>query len=202
MRSFTKTHFVVVRIISLIMSILNFLAIAGVAVGAILLFTTPYGYGTLPAILLLVLGTPLTIVIAILMLKTSKLYAQASQMDDEFLKTNKGRILGWGIFYAIVLSPTVLFFIAALVCVILANNYINSLINGTADRTLGQTVKQGATSFVTGAREVWQDSRINAEVNELENMQQTLKKLTEMKELGYLTEEEYQAKRKKILKID
>lgn len=205
MRSFTKTHFVIVRVVSLIMSILNFIGIAGVVIAAIVLLTSPYSSGVIPGILLIILGTPLTIVIAILMLKTSKLYAKTSQMDDEFLKANKGRILGWGIFFAIAFAPTFIFFVVSLVFVILANNYINKLIDGTAyneNKTFGQTVKQGATSLVTGTREVWQDSKTNAEVHELENMQQSLKKLSEMKELGYLTEEEYQAKRKKILKID
>lgn len=88
---------------------------------------------------------------------------------------------------------------AALTCVILVNVYINTLIN---NRTVGQSVQAGATNFVTGAREVWQNSKANTEVNELENLQTSLKRLAEIKELGVITEEEYQAKRKKILKID
>ncbi|MGN1222396.1 MAG: SHOCT domain-containing protein [Christensenellales bacterium] len=196
MRNFTKTHFVIVRIVSLIEAIIAFIGLAVLFSLGIFLFHDPYTY---ISVILLICIIP-DIVLAILLLKTSKVYKLASKMDAEFIKQNKGRITGWGVFFSIVLAPTILLFIVAIVCVILANNYMQDLIDGKVDeKTFGQAVKSGATNVATGSREVLQDSKHNAELNELENLQQSLAKLGELKQTGLITEEEYQAKRKKIL---
>lgn len=74
------------------------------------------------------------------------------------------------------------------------------MIEGAPYGTVGQTVKQGATKVVASTREVWQDSKANAELNEIKNMKLSLERLAEIKELGLITEEEYKLKRKKDLK--
>lgn len=209
MREFTRTHFQIVKWASLILAIINFLGV-GVDLGlSIYMFTQAWMFPAAAPILTLVLGVPLPIVFGILLIVVYKLYKKAALMDDQFLIEKKGKILGWGIFFAIVLTPSVLFLIISLCCVVGANNYINSIIDGAPYGTVGETVKQGATKVVAGAREVWNDSKANPELNELEKeldelerTMQLLEKLKKFKDLGLITEEEYQAKRSKILKID
>ena len=121
-------------------------------------------------------------------------FNKAKDMTDEDLIKNRGNLFGWGVFLAIVLAPTVLGLIAALIFITLVNNYIVELEKGNVevkDKSFGQTLVDSAKSVVGGAKEA-----------SGETLEQKLEELNKLKEKGVITEEEYQAKRKQILNID
>lgn len=206
MRNLTKTHFTLVRVFSLIAAILNFIGIIPVVIYSVLMifslgqyrhisyYSTGLAYSGLA---LLVFGLALTITFGCLLIKVTKLYKEAAKMDDEFLKENKGRILGWGIFFAIVMSPSIIGFIASLVLSILANNYIQGLIDGREEdnRSFGQKVKTTSRSIVRGTKEVF----VGSDEEKQEDLLKKLRDLKQMKEDGLIDEDEYAVLRKKTL---
>lgn len=205
MKTFVRTHFMLLWIVSLIMSIINFIG-AGVIivlniVNAIVLSRGDVGILDMSLagyIVFVVVGVTVTICVGYCLIKCANIYKIASKMDEEYLKMNKNQIFGWGIFFSVVFAPTILFFIIALVCVIIVNNYIEGLINGD---TVSEQVKAASTKVLSDAKIAWKDSKQNAMLNDLSNVQEALRKLKEIKDNGLITEEEYQAKRKKILDI-
>lgn len=119
-------------------------------------------------------------------------------MTDEELVYNRGSIMGWGIFLAIMLAPTIILLIVVLVLVFMVNSHIKSIEEGNVEksnRTFGQAVSDGASSVWNGTKKTFNIK------SKLEKQKDQLDKLTEMKEAGIITEEEYQAKRKQILDI-
>lgn len=117
----------------------------------------------------------------------AKRFKRATKMSDADLITNRKSLLGWGIFLAVILSPTVLGLIIAIVLVILVNSYIEDLEKGdlqAANRSFGATVKE-ETQKILG-----------------NNLEEKLLELDRLKEKGVITEEEYEAKRKQILGIE
>lgn len=201
MKNFTRVHFTLVRIISLILAIIGFIGVVPFIIAGIVIMANQHFMVPLAA-LCMFLFPVISLVLGFILLKVSKLYKEASKMEKEFLIENKTKILGWGIAFSIIMAPTLLGLIAALICVCIANIYISDLAEGKdEDVTVGQKLKEGATKVVSGARDVWEDSKHTSETSDLDNVQAQLKKLTEMKEAGIITEEEFQAKRKKILDI-
>ena len=69
--------------------------------------------------------TIIGLIFAIPLFMAANKFREASEMDTQYLISNKGSILGWGIFSAIVLSATVIGLIVILVFAIIANNYID-----------------------------------------------------------------------------
>lgn len=195
MKQFTKIHFTIVKILSLISVIINFVGVIPIlAFGISMIAGIQFEFG----ILMLVVCLPLVVVIACLQLKVFKIYSQASKMDDEFLVQNQSKIFGWGVFFAIVLLSTLIGFIIALVCIILANNYITDVANGNVEgqnKTLGETVKSSSKEVVDGTKEVFgiQD--------DMDKKMLQLQKAKEMFDQKVISEEEYSAMRKKILDI-
>lgn len=63
------------------------------------------------------------------------------------------------------------------------------------ERTFGEKVKQGATNVVEGTKDVF------GVKSSTEKLKEELEGIKELKEQGLITEEEYQAKKKKILGI-
>ena len=155
MKQFTKIHFTIVKILSLISVIINFVGVIPIlAFGISMIAGIQFEFG----ILMLALCLPLVVVIACLQLKVFKIYSQASKMDNEFLVQNQSKIFGWGVFFAIVLLSTLIGFIIALVCIILANNYISDVANGNVEgqnKTLGETVKSSSKEVVDGTKEIF-----------------------------------------------
>ena len=126
-------------------------------------------------------------------------FNQARTMTDEELIKNRGSLFGWGIFASIALAPTIIGVAILLIFVIMVNNYIKGLEEGKTEETnkgFGETVKEGSTKLWNGIKDVFKPK------SELDKQQEELEKLDKMKQQGQLTEEEYQLKRKQILKLD
>ena len=129
----------------------------------------------------LIVGIPLFI--------CSSKFKSAIDMQDKELVENRKNLLGWGIFLSIVLSPTIIGLVVFLIFVLLINNHIKNIEDGRTDLTeksLGETISSFFSSGQTNT------SRTKSELEELQKM----------KDENLITEEEYQAKRKKILDID
>ena len=91
----------------------------------------------------LIVGIPLFICM-------SKFKAASKMKDDELIAKRKN-LLGWGVFLAVMLAPTILGLIIALILVLLVNNYICDLEKGnldSANKSFSQTIKDGAKKMV------------------------------------------------------
>ena len=130
-----------------------------------------------------------------LLIAASK-FNKARKMLDEELISHRGNLFGWGIFLAIVLSPTIIGLIVLLIFVIMVNNYIKNLEEGKleeANKSFGQTVKDGASKTWGGVKETFGIK------SKLEKQKDQIAELQKLKDDGVITEEEYEAKRKQIL---
>ena len=158
-------------------------------------------YFTAAWIISLVLGilfsiTLIGLVIGIPLFIASSKFKKANNMTDEELINNRGKLLGWGIFLSIVLTPSIFGLIIALIFVFMVNGYIKDLEVGNKDKTergFGETVKEGASKTWNNIKET-----LNVK-SQLDKEKDALIKLQQMKEEGIITEEEYEAKRKQIL---
>lgn len=120
----------------------------------------------------------------------------ARGMSDDLLVKNRSTLLGWGVFFAVVLAPTVIGTIVVLVLALLVNDYIKNLEKGNysmANRSFGESLKEGTASAWRETKEVFSGK------SDLEKERERLEELKKMKDEGVITEEEYEAKRKKIL---
>lgn len=129
------------------------------------------------------------VIIGIPLFIGSSKFKSAINMQDKELVENRKSLLGWGIFLSIVLAPTIIGLIVLLIFVLLVNNHIQNIEDGKTELTeksLGDTI---ASFFSSNKTEV---SKTKAELEELQKM----------KDEGLITEEEYNAKRKKILDLD
>ena len=161
-------------------------------------------YFTVARILSLVVGilfciTVIGAIIGVPLIIASNKFKEASVMTDAELVKNRGSLLGWGIFVAIVFSPTFLGLIVLLLFAILVDNYIKNI-------ELGQTAKNEAT-FVevveSGANTAWNEVKntFSGKKTNIDKQREELEKLDKMREEGLITREEYEAMRKKILDI-
>lgn len=120
-------------------------------------------------------------------------FKNASNMSDSDLVKNRSNLFGWGIFLAIVLAPSILGLVIALIFVIMVNNYILDLEKGNTqatEKSFGETVKDGVKNILSDVKEGVTTS-----------LEDQLAELEELKESGKITEEEYTAKRKQILNV-
>ena len=158
-------------------------------------------YFTIAWIISLIMGIVFCItfvgaIFGIPLLIASSKFNKARKMSDEDLVKNRANLLGWGIFLAIVLSPTIILLIVMLILVIMVNSYIKDLEAGRieeANKSFGQAVKDGASKTWTGTKEVF------GVKSALEKQKAQLAELQQMREDGIISAEEYEAKRKQIL---
>lgn len=135
-----------------------------------------------------ILGVPLII--------ASGKFRDASLMNDSDLVAHRGSLLGWAIFSAIVLTPTILGMIAILVFAALTDTYIKNIEQGNAeknDKTVKEFVVEGTANTVNEVKEAMKPK------SSLEKQIEEIKKLKAMKEEGLITDEEYEALRRKTL---
>ena len=150
----------------------------------------------------LIFGIPLCI--------ASGKFKKANLANNEELISMRGSLMGWGIFSAIILAPTILGFFVLIVLVVLANNQILALEKGEtekANRTFGQavsdgaknagnTIKNGAKATVDGTKEVFGIQ------NKMDKQNEELARAKKWKDDGIISEEEYNSLKRKILGIN
>lgn len=169
-------------------------------------------YFTVAYIVALVVGiiyslTIVGLIFGIPLFMASKRFKLAKDMSDADLVSNRSSLFGWGIFTALVMSPTVIGLIIMLVFVVLVNNQIKNIEAGATEeieKSFEQTVKEGASNtwdaVKSGTKNVWNDLKDTfGGKSDLDKQKEELDKLNKMKEEGIITEEEYEAKRKQIL---
>lgn len=135
-----------------------------------------------------ILGIPLII--------ASNKFRDAQLMNDEQLVAHRGSLLGWGIFVSIVLAPTILGMIAILVFAALVDSYIKNIELGNLeknDKTVKEFVVESTANTVNEVKEAMKPKTT------LEKQIEEIKKLKTMKEEGLITDEEYEALRRKTL---
>lgn len=139
-------------------------------------------------------------IIGIPMIIASKRFGEASNMTDELLVANRTSILGWGIFLAIVFSPTIFGLILLLMLTFMVDNYIKNIEQGNAyknDVSFSDAVDAGVSNVVNGVKSTFSKNKTN-----LDKQKEELVKLDKMKEDGLISRAEYEALRKKILGLD
>lgn len=125
-----------------------------------------------------------------------KKFKAAGNMTDAQLIESKGSIMGWGIFNAIIFSPTIIFLIVELILVFMVNGFIDNLEQGKykeAEKSFGETVKDGAKNAYEGTKDFFGIKDKN------EKLAEDLSNLQTLKDNGILTEEEYNFKRQAII---
>ena len=128
-----------------------------------------------------------------------KKFKAAEKMSDTELVEHRRSLFGWGIFLSIVCAPTDIVIIALIVCSIVINNYIKDIEEGNAEKT----EKSFSDTVVDSSKELWKNTKeAFATKPSLDKQKEELAKLDQMKNEGIITEEEYAAKRKKILDIE
>ncbi len=159
-------------------------------------------YFTVTRVLALIFGILLciTIIGAILgipMIIASNKFRDASNMSNKELVENRGTILGWGIFLAIIFSPTIFGLIILLVLAFMVDNYIKNIEQGYEElnnRSFVDTVEEGASKTWQNVKETFSGSKTDLDRQKVE-----LKKLEKMREENLISTEEYETLRKKIL---
>ena len=142
----------------------------------------------------------ITIIGAILgipMIIASNKFKDAYNMSDEELVKNRSSILGWGIFLAIVFSPSIIGLIVLLMFTMMVDNYIKNIENGDYaknQRSFADTVEQGASH-------AWNEVKntFSGDKSSIDKQREELEKLEKMRNENLISEEEYKALRKKIL---
>lgn len=188
MRGFSKGYFIAMFILSLLMGIGG---IIGGLLLAIMAFTFPYGLG----LGYLFIAIPV-IVLAIFSILACVKFIKAVSMTDEQLVQQRKKILGYGIFIAIVYSATLFGLIIILICAISVNNQIKNIEKGNIDkanRTMGTVIKNSAQNVVVGTKEVF---GIKSNV---ERLKEDVAELKTLLDAGIITEEEYNAKRSELV---
>lgn len=139
------------------------------------------------------------VVIGVPLLISYKKFKQAANGDDTTLIQLRRTLFGWGIFNAIILAPSIIGCIIVFIIVYQVNKYILDLENGNVENTIktfGESLKDSATNAVAETKSIFNVK------SKLDKEQEQLVKLKSLKDEGLLTEEEYEAKRRQILKID
>ena len=116
-------------------------------------------------------------------------FKKAVDMTDAELVNRRKKLLGWGIFLSIVVAPTIIGIALVLAFVLIVNNHIKYIEAGKVElteRSLGEAIKD---TFC--AKEATSD-KIKKELEEIQKLRDD----------GIITDEEYEAKRKKVLDID
>lgn len=135
-------------------------------------------------------------IIGIPLIIGSNKFGEAVKMSDEQLVQNRGAILGWGIFMAIVLAPTFIGLILILICACLVDSYIKNIAEGNSaknEKSFKETIVEGSNNAIRGIKSTF------SAPSDLDKQKSELQKLEKMKEDGIITSEEYETLRKKIL---
>lgn len=135
-------------------------------------------------------------VLGIPMLIASNKFKEALNMSDYELVKNRSSLLGWGIFLAVVFSPSVFGLIILLVLTMMVDNYIGNIEEGNYaqnEKSFSQTVEENVSNAWSEVKNTFRSE------TDIDKQKKELKKLDRMKEEGLITEEEYSALRKKIL---
>ena len=128
-----------------------------------------------------------------------KKFKAAEKMTDSELVAHRSNLFGWGIFLSIVCAPTGVVMIVFIVCSILINNYIKDIAEGNTEKTN----KSFSDTVVDSGKELWENTKdALSSKPSIDKQKEELEKLKQMKDEGVITEEEYNAKRKKILDIE
>ena len=223
MKKFTQVHLTTMRIIMLIVGILfsiftGIFLLESLGVGLIMYGYGAGGFGFLPFFIAL-LELPFTILSFI----ASRKFKKAKRCTDEELYARKGSLLGWGIVSSIITLAIFGMGTYVVLPLVIVNHVF--LVNlekkakqsnqqpeaekvGVAtevvveepkekvdERTFGEKVKSGATNVVDGTKDVLGIK------TPAEKLKEQLLALKSLKDEGLITEEEYEAKKKKILGI-
>lgn len=141
----------------------------------------------------------ITIVGAILgipMIIASNKFKDAYNMTDDELVKNRSSILGWGIFLAIVFSPSIFGLIILLILAMMVDDYIKNIETGNLaqnEKSFSDTVEEGVSNTWNGIKNTFNGK------SDIDKQKSELQKLDKMREEGLITSEEYSALRKKIL---
>ena len=176
MSDFSRTYFKVMDVLCLILGILCCCTIIGAVV-----------------------GVPLII-------GHNKFKEASETTDPRALVAMKGSLFGWGVFFAIVMSASIVGLVVVIICVVRVNQELEDLgrqINGAQvynqyqnnNQTFEQKAESGVKSFIDETKQAF---GIKSKV---EKQKEKLEELNELKSQGIITEEEYQAMRKKVLDI-
>ncbi len=103
----------------------------------------------------------------------------------------RSSLLGWGIFYSIVVAGSIFGFICILVCSIMVNKYLSGVEEGSMQETISLSQFANRSEETTATQE-----------DSAQSIKDKLKEIDSLYEEGVITKEEYEAKRKKILDID
>ncbi len=159
-------------------------------------------YFTVARIMSLIFGILfcITIIGAILgvpMIIASNKFRDASKMSDKELVENRSVILAWGIFIAIVFSPTFIGLIVLLILALMVDNYIKNIEQGYEElnnRSFVDRVEEGASNAWQGVKNTFNSNKSNLDKQRVE-----LEKLEKMRNDNLISKEEYETLRKKIL---
>lgn len=141
----------------------------------------------------------ITIVGAILgipMIIASNKFKDAYNMTDDELVKNRSSILGWGIFLAVVFSPSIFGLIILLILAMMVDDYIKNIETGNLaqnEKSFSDTVEEGVSNTWNGIKNTFNGK------SDIDKQKAELQKLDKMREEGLITSEEYDALRKKIL---
>lgn len=125
-------------------------------------------------------------------------FRDASNMSSKELVENRSSILGWGIFLAIVFSPTFIGLVVLLVLAFMVDNYIRNIEQGCEElneKSFADTVEDGASNAWQSVKETFGGNR----TTNIDKQRAELKKLEKMREENLISKEEYETLRKKIL---
>lgn len=154
-------------------------------------------YATVMYIVGLVIGIILCVtvvgaIIGIPLIIGSNKFKIAKDASTSELVEMRSSLLGWGIFYSIVVAGSIFGFICILVCSIMVNKYLSGVEDGTLQENISLSQFANRSEETTGATQ--EDSA--------QSIKDKLKEIDDLYEEGVITKEEYEAKRKKILDID
>ena len=136
------------------------------------------------------------VILALLLFKASSKFKNAKISTDAKLVENKKSLMGWGVFSAIMLVPTILGFVVVLVFATMVNRTITDIENGDFERnyySIKEKVKEKTKATTNESQETF------GVKGEMQRQKEQLEELKAWKKSGILTDEEYKAKRKKIL---
>ena len=213
MKGYTKGYLLAMAIVNLVFSI-------GMLIGGIILFAMGFAHAKYFIDWLFIILSVVLIGCAVPFFISFFKFKKYSKAQGVELIQYKNSIIGWNIALMIIYAPTVLMLIFMIVSLVLIVKYISDIEKGEKyheDGTPVYTFKERTYQFARGAREVATDiavgtvrmakdvsaerKEIYGEKSSLEKQKESLVEVKQMKEQGLISEEEYNALRKKILGI-
>ena len=168
MSDFSRTYFKVMDVLCLIFGILLCCTIVGA-----------------------IFGIPLII-------GHTKFKEASEETDPRKLVEMKGALFGWGIFFAIVMSASIIGLVIVIICVVRVNQELEELGRQINSNSTFQQQNQQSTEVKNFVQETKEAFGIKSKI---ERQKEKLEEIAQLKDQGIITEEEYQAMRKKVLDI-